>query len=483
MRPTRGAPKLTPMFHTVFLILSSNVTGALLLMFRNLLMAGLLSLEDYGISATFILAMTIIEMLSEVGIQQQMVQSGKGNDTAFQSALHGFKVIRGAMNAVVLILIAPLLAQFFRHPELTVAYQLTALIPLIMAFSHSDVIRVRRQMRFWPNLAVNTVPKLISTILVWPLHLVLPDYRLMIALLLVQSVVFTLSTFLVAERPYRLAVDLAFMTQTLRFGWPLLLNGLLMFLVFNGERMIVGRELGMAELAILAMGLSLTLTPVLMLSSAASSFFFPQLAARKMDRRAFLGLSNATFQGHLLLAGLTVAGITLFGGPFLHILLGEKFAAAIPLLVWLAIMQGLRLAKGGSSTVAMAQGMTGNSMLGNLPRALLLPLAWYILVSGGTLAQVIWLGILGEAVGFVVALGLALRRLRLPKRPLILPLLAMCVVFSGAIFQGLVQHNVGDWRPDPVAALIMLVGVVASIAAARDLRAYIAKREIHRYDE
>ncbi|MFN7225428.1 MAG: oligosaccharide flippase family protein, partial [Paracoccaceae bacterium] len=224
------------MFRTIFLILSSNVTGSLILMARNLLIAGLLSLEDYGITSTFVLAMAIIEMLSEIGLQQQMVQAGKGNDTRFQAALHGFKLIRGAMNGAILFLIAPLVAQFFRQPELTWAYQVTALVPVIMAFGHSDVTRLRRQMRFWPNFVVNTVPKLVSTLAVWPLFLILPDYRLMIAILILQSLVFTLCTFLVAERRYQLAFDRAFMTDSLRFGWPLLLNGLLMFAVFNGER-------------------------------------------------------------------------------------------------------------------------------------------------------------------------------------------------------------------------------------------------------
>lgn len=471
------------MFRTIFLILSSNVTGSLILMVRNLLIARLLSLEDYGITSTFVLAMAIIEMLSEIGLQQQMVQAGKGNDTRFQAALHGFKLIRGAMNGAILFLIAPLVAQFFRQPDLTWAYQVTALVPVIMAFGHSDVTRLRRQMRFWPNFVVNTVPKLVSTLVVWPLFLILPDYRLMIAILILQSLLFTLCTFLVAERRYEVAFERSFMTESLRFGWPLLLNGLLMFAVFNGERMIVGRELGMAELAILAMGLSLSLTPVLTLSAATVSFFFPQLSARKDDRGAFLGLSSVTFQGHFVLAGVTVLGIALLGGPFLHFLLGQKYEAAVPLLAWLGVMQGLRLAKGGSSTVAMAQGMTGNSMIGNLPRVLLLPLAWYLLVTGGTLLQVIWLGILGEAIGFVVALWLAIGRLRLARRPLLWPLLCMLVVFAGAMLQGLQQHTAGDWRPDLISALIMLGGVLGMLITSRDLRAYIAKREIHRYDE
>lgn len=481
--PAGGAADLALMLRTILLIFSSNIVGALILMVRNLLIAGLLSLEDYGISATFVLALTIIDMFSEIGMQQQMVQSGKGNDTDFQAALHGFRLIRGIVNATILVLIAPLLSQFFGHPELTWAYQTVAMIPLIMSISHSDVTRFQRKMQFWPNFVVNNVPKLVSTLLVWPLYLVLPDYRLTIALLLVQGMVFSLSSFLVSERNYRLTLDRSYINQSLRFGWPLLLNGLLMFAVLHGERMIVGRELGMSDLAILAMSLSLTLTPVLALSNSAHSFFFPQLSARSKERGTFLGLSSVTLQGHFVLTGLTVTGISLMGGPFLHVLLGDKYAASIPLLVWLAMMQGLRLAASGCSTVAIAQGITSISMLGSLPRALLLPLAWYLVATGGSLTQLIWLGILGEALGFAIVLGLGLRRLRLAQRPLIYPLLAMSMVFVGAMFQGIDQLGAGEWRPNLLAVFVMLVGLGTSYVTSRDLRAYIAKREVHRYDE
>ena len=54
---------------------------------------------------------------------------------------------------------------------------------------------------------------------------------------------------LVAERPYRLVLDREIMAESLRFGWPLLVNGVLLFVVFNGDRVIVGHGLGMATLA------------------------------------------------------------------------------------------------------------------------------------------------------------------------------------------------------------------------------------------
>ena len=88
----------------------------------------------------------------------------------------------------------------------------------------------------------------------------------------------TLTSHLVAERPYRLVFDRGIMARSLRFGWPLLLNGILMFLAFQGDKLIVGRVMGMEALAIFAMGVTLTLTPTLVLAKSVQNMFLPKLS-------------------------------------------------------------------------------------------------------------------------------------------------------------------------------------------------------------
>jgi O-antigen/teichoic acid export membrane protein len=247
--------------------------------------------------------------------------------------------------------------------------------------------------------------------------------------------------------------------------------------VFNGERVIVGRELGVAALAVFSMAFTLVLTPTLVMEGSAQSFFLPQLSEARGDRDRFAHLSMTVLQCHLLFAGIILAGVALLGGPVIHLLLGPKYAAAVPILTWLALMQGVRVAKGGSSAPTLACGYSGNGLAASLMRAALLPLAWYVVAEGGELLHVIWLGILGEAGGYVAGLLLARYRLRLALRPL-LPMLAATVVMLviGAL------HAQGQSNPDqphlsPVltgAALIVLLGLV--LLAGRDLRLYVKRR-------
>lgn len=470
------------MFRSFALILSGNLSNTLLGMLRSLLAAALISLEDFGIAATFMVAMAVIEMVSALGLKQQIVQAREGNDPAFQAALQGFQLLRGLVNGMALVVLAWPMAWFFGLSDLVWAYQLVALAPVLRAFEHFDAQRLARQMNYWPTLISGALPALGSLLAVWPLYLMFGDFRVLLFAVLLQAALSVLASHLVARRPYQLRFDRAIMATSLRFGWPIMLNGILMFVIFNGDRMIVGRELGMATLAVFSMALSLTMAPVGLLAGVLSKFFLPQLSASKDDPAEFAALSVVTIQAHLVLGALLVAGVGLLGGPFLHLALGEKYAAAIPLLTWLALMQGCRVGKGASSVIALAVARTGNATIANIPRVLLLLPAWYAAATGQGLLVVIWLGILGEILGLVIALWLVMSRLSLPWRPLV-PVLVVSAVLAGVAISHASRLATGGWMPDPWtgAGLAILLGL--SLAASRQLRGYVARRQIRRYDE
>ena len=238
------------MLRSALLILSGNATASLLLLIRNLLVGRLIPVEDYGIAATFAVAMAVVEMASALGLQQQIVQAKDGDDPHFQSALQGFQVLRGVLSGLVLVLIAGPMANFLAIPQVTWAYQLLALVPVLTALTHFDIHRLNRQMVFWPLLLTGAVPALISVLVLWPLAHWFGDWRVMLYSILIQALIGTVVSHILAKRPYRIVLDPAIMRSSLRFGWPLLVNAVLLFFVFQGDRLIVGRLSGMQALAI-----------------------------------------------------------------------------------------------------------------------------------------------------------------------------------------------------------------------------------------
>jgi O-antigen/teichoic acid export membrane protein len=467
------------MFRAAILLFSGNSLSSLFSLARSVVIAHLISVSDFGIASTFALAMSVIEMMTALGLQQQIVQHKDGDDSSFQSALHGLQVVRALLNGTALFLLADPIAAFFGVPEVDWAYRLMALVPIMNGFIHLDIYRLKRRMNYTPFLAASVISVLISLVLVWPLSWAFGDYQVMLYAVLTQSTMMMVISHLIAERPFRMSFDRSITVESLHFGWPILLNGILLFLVFNGERMIVGRELGMAPLAVFSLGFSMVLTPTLVMEGSAQSFFLPQLSALRDNLKKFGDLAMATLQCHLLFGAVIVVGVALLGGPIVHLLLGPKYAETLPLLSWLALMQGIRVSKGGSSAVTLAHAFTENGLVASLMRVALLPLAWYVASIGGNIIYVIWIGIVGETLGFVASLWLARYRLRLSLRRLWPTIAAMVVLFVVAAVHAFGQSSPDQALVTPACtslALVVLLGVV--LLTMKDLWLYIKRRSM-----
>jgi O-antigen/teichoic acid export membrane protein len=466
------------MLRKVLLILSGNAAASLLLFTRNLLVARLISVEDYGIAATFAIAMAVVEMTSQLGLQQLIVQARDGDDPKFQAALQGFQVLRGVMAGCILVLAAGLVADFLRIPEVAWAYQLMGLVPVLTAVQHFDIHRLSRKMRFVPMILTGAVPALLSLLAIWPLAQWMGDYRVMLYALLLQAALAAITSHLVAERPYRLSLDLAIMRQALSFGWPLLVNGLLLFAVFQGEKLIVGREMGMAVLAIFAMGVTMTLTPTLVMAKSAQNFFLPQLsrlaATRTEDPAPFVRLSHAMMQAALLNGALLVVLILMAGPWVVSSVLGAKYADLIPLLVIFAVQQGLRVFKSGPNVIALSCGYAINAMISNMVRVASLPLAWWAVVTQEAgITTLLYIAIVAEALGFAAALGQMIWRLSLPVRPSVPAFMLAALLLAAACLT-----TVALPAPLTTAAFWACPLLLAALFVAMpELRGHILSRE------
>ena len=469
------------MFKSALLLLSGNIVGSLMLLVRNLVVARLISVEDYGIAATFAISMAIVETITALGLHQLIVQDSKGNDPDMQAGLQGFHLLRGIFSSLTLFLLAGPIASFLGIPEVSWAYQMLAFLPAIYGLIHYDIYRLQRQMNYLPSILSTSIPAFLSVLLIWPLFSLFGDYRVMLFSVLAQGAMGVVTSHLMAERPYRLTLDPAIMKQAFGFGWPLLLNNILLFAVFQGDKLIVGRELGLATLAIFAMGFTLTLTPTLVAAKSTQSFFLPQLSASKADPARFFSLSMTTLQISLVSGLLVVFAAVAVGKPLILFLLGQKYADLIPYLTWLAILQALRVFKGGSSVTALAQGQTSNAMIANLFRAISLGFAWYVAAHGGDILAIIWIAIAGEAIGYPVSLLLVRYRLKLSLKPMVAPILLSVATLGMAALQTTQSDVAGSLRTWSVVGMTLLF--LLSLATMHDLRRYIFKRVISRYSE
>jgi len=280
-----------------------------------------------------------------------------------------------------------------------------------------------------------------------------------------------------AERPYRYTFEWSLLKRAFAFGLPLLVNGLLLFAVFNGEKLIVGREMGLAPLGLFAMAFTLTLTPTLVLAKSAQSFFLPQLSKVQSDDTRFTPIAHATLQTSLVIGLLLMAGIVLVGPPFVALALGDKYAPMLPILIGLGLVQAIRVAKTGAAVVSLARAKTGNAMIANAPRVAAIPIAWYLVTQGGGFEALIWVAIAAETLGYAIAMWLIHGQIRISLKAMILPVSLTAVTFA-AIGWRITSQPAGEGLTSHVSAgdLVWITPMLAALAAMTALVAFVRRR-------
>lgn len=243
-----------------------------------MILARILAKSDFGIAATFAMVMAILEFSGKLAVARFVVQDKDGDRPEFIATAHFVQFAASVLSTISMLLAAIPIAKLFGIEGHENAFLLLAFFPLLKGLEHLDTARMERELHFLPSSICALAPQVLITIAAWPLARGLPDYRAVLLLLAIKGVGTTVMTHILAERPYRWAVNKVYAAGMIRFGWPLLLNGFLMFGVFQGDQFLVGHYYSMTDLGTYAAAATLATAPMFIFARILSSVMLPLMA-------------------------------------------------------------------------------------------------------------------------------------------------------------------------------------------------------------
>ncbi|MEM7671568.1 MAG: oligosaccharide flippase family protein [Pseudomonadota bacterium] len=453
------------MLRSGLVLAGGMATGALLRFARNVLLARLISVADYGIASTFIISGALVELVGDLALDRMLVQDRDGDDPRMMATLHTLMVARGLIFGLLFYVCAGPIALLFNQPELTWAYEVFALVPVVRGFIHLDTMRAQRRMSFGPMIKAELVSSGGSLLLLWPVALWLGDFRVMLVLLIAQQVLRVLTTHVLARVPYRVGFDIPIAMRAFHFGWPLLLAGILVFFAMQGERVIVANQFSAVELGLFSAALTLAITPALLLANVAQRFLLPLLAAAQDDADRFEAEARRALE-LMLCAGAGLAlGCALIGPELFRIAFGAPMAEGAVYMIPVALSAGFRVAQAGPVTVILARGRTINHLTANLAALVALPIAFWAVLYGGGLEVLILIGAAGLMGANAMAIGLMVWRdgLRAPGR-------MRWVYALGLVFAAVIAADALGLLPRDIAmglAGLLFIALVAGCVSIR----------------
>ncbi len=424
------------------ILTSGRVSGALFGLIRNVLIARFISIENFGIAATFAVVISVVELISDIGIDRMIVQAKDGATEIFQKNAQFVHALRGIATSILIFVCASPIAVFFKIPDVIWAFQILALTPLLKGFIHLDIARVQREMNFLPAAVIIFVPQFIVMCLAIPFCLVFDDYRAALYLSMLQVFLQLCTSHALANRLYRWAVTRETLERIFHFGWPLVLNGFIVGLISQGDKALVGRFFSLEVFGVFTAAYGLVFLFASIVVSILQSYFLPMLSKDSENSSILQKRSLVVLQISAVIGLMLSLGTSMLGPSILLMLYGPQFETAIPFLALIGIFQAIRMARSCLNTVAIASRLTTVALYMSLSRVIGFGLAITFAVLGSTIDVLLICSVVGELIAFITGIvflsyyGKISIRDAVPSLLLFSIIGVVCSVFSENFFIG-----------------------------------------------
>lgn len=300
-----------------------------------MVMARLLGPSDFGLVGMVTAFTGVLNLFRDFGLSTATVQRENVTDEQI-STLFWVNAFVGVALALFILICAPLVVRVYHEPRLLAITMVISAGFLFNALGVQHSALLQRQLRFTALAVINVIALLASTVLGITFVELGFGYWALVVMTVTLPFVTTIGVWIAASwipgRPRRNAG----VRSLIRFGGTLTLNGLVMYVAYNMEKVLLGRFWGAEAIGLYGRAYQLVNIPTDNLNVSVGEVAFSALARVQNDPPR---LRSYFLKGYSLVLSMTLP-ITLMGAFFaddlIRVVLGPKWNAAVPIFRLLA---------------------------------------------------------------------------------------------------------------------------------------------------
>jgi O-antigen/teichoic acid export membrane protein len=255
-------------------------TVQLLRLVNNVILARLLAPSILGLMAVVNAIRTGVELLSDVGIMQNIISSPRGEDPLFYNTAWTLQALRGLVLAAISIALAVPIARFFDYPQLAVILPVASLFFIFTGFDSTARPLVQKQLQVARLAIFDVAIGVISLVAHVSIALIMPNvWALVLGSVITGAATLVGSFLFIPGLRHRLIVDPECARQLLRFGRWVFLSSIVYFFAMNFDRLYFAKQITLAQLGVYGIARSLADMVMLFVQRASSFVLYPSVAA------------------------------------------------------------------------------------------------------------------------------------------------------------------------------------------------------------
>ena len=378
---------------------------------NNVVLAHLLAPELFGIMLIVNTVRTGIELLSDIGIGQNVVRAPDAEEPRFYNTAWTLQVLRGLVLGGVCLALSYPLAHFYDSDVLAKILPVASLFFIFSGFESIGRALLQKRIDV-VRMGLFEIGTTIASVLSYiGFALIMPNiWALMLGGVASSAALLIGSYMLVPGLKLRFAMDREVATRIFSFGRWVFLSTLVYFLAMNFDRIFMAKTLTLTVLGIYGIARSLSDLLMLLANKLSVMVVFPLVASTAADE---LGGRLRKARPMLLAAAAVVTGAFAAGSDLtVRILYDDRYREAaliLPVLtlgVWFSVLATL------NDAVVMGMGRPKYGAIANITKLVCLVVGLPIAFGIGGIAGAVWVIALAE-VGRYLALWWGQRQLKM----------------------------------------------------------------------
>lgn len=302
---------------------------------ETLILARILVPSQFGAYGIALLALGLLETLTETGVNIVLVQEKEAEE--YISSAWLVSIGRGLFITLLLYFSSPFIAGFFHSSYSIFLLQLISLAPFLRGFINPAVVKFQKELMFrkyfWYQAIILFVDTAVSITLT---YITKQPLGIVIGLLAGVFVELSLSFLVVSPRP-TFSFKREYVSKIFHRGKWITLSAIFDYLFFNSDNIAVGRLLGAGSLGVYQLAYSLAVMPLVEISNVFAFVTFPVFRKLSHDTER---LKNAYIKTMLSVFALSIPLVIIFiVFPELFVfILGRKWEALVTILPILSVL-------------------------------------------------------------------------------------------------------------------------------------------------
>ena len=299
----------------------------------SIVLARLLDPTVYGTVALVTIFTTIMQVFVDSGMGNALIQKKDADDLDFSSVFY-FNMAMCSVLYLIMFFAAPLIASFYRMPELTAIVRVLSLVVVISGVKNVQQAYVSRHLmfkRFFFSTLGGTIGAAVIGIAM--AYLGFGVWALVAQMLFNAAVDTTILWITVKWRPKKM-----FSFQRLKslfsYGWKLLVSSLIDTVYNDLRQLIIGKKYSSGDLAYYNQGKKFPQLIVTNINTSIDSVLLPTMSKAQDDMAAVRSMTRRAIKTSTFLMMPAMIGLAVCAEPLVRLILTEKW---LPCVLFLRI--------------------------------------------------------------------------------------------------------------------------------------------------